>query len=73
MQHNPEMSELLRLAQSPAGQQLIALLQQSGGSELQDALTKASAGDYVQAKKSMSSLLASPEIQKLLKQLEDET
>lgn len=73
MQHNPDLSELLRLAQSPAGQQLIALLQQSGGDALQTAVEKASAGDYTQAKKAMSSLLSSPEAQKLLKKLEEET
>lgn len=73
MQHNPDLSELLRLAQSPAGQQLIALLQQSGGDALQTAVEKVSAGDYTQAKKAMSSLLSSPEAQKLLKKLEEET
>lgn len=70
MQRNPDMSELLRLAQSPAGQQLITLLQRSGGSELQNAIAKASAGDYEQAKTAISSLLSSPEAQALLKQLE---
>ena len=72
MQQIPDMSQLLKLAQSPAGQQLISMLQQSGGNELQDAITKASAGDYSQAKKTLSSLLSSPHAQALLKQLEGE-
>lgn len=67
-----DMSELLRLAQSPAGQQLIALLQRTGGKELQSAVMKASSGDYEQAKQSLSSLLANPEAQALLKQLEEQ-
>lgn len=69
MQYN--MSEILRLAQSPAGQQLIALLQRNAGDHLQSAVAKASAGDYEQAKQALSSLLEDPEAQTLLKQLED--
>lgn len=72
MQQNPNIYDLLRLARSPAGQQLLALLQQSGGSELQTAITKASTGDYTQAKTTLSALLASQEAQDLLKQLEEE-
>lgn len=64
-----DMSEIMRLAQSPAGQQLMALLQRSGGKEMEEAVSKASAGDLESAKKSISSLLSSPEAQKLLKQL----
>lgn len=64
-----DMSEIMRLAQSPAGQQLMALLQRSGGKEMEEAVSKASAGDLESAKKTISSLLSSPEAQKLLKQL----
>lgn len=63
------MSELLRLAQSPAGRQLMALLQQNGGDELQTAMAKAASGDYSMAKQALSGLLSSPEAQALLKQL----
>lgn len=68
-----DMSELMQLAGSPAGQQLIAFLQRNGGAELQEAVKKASAGDLGQAKKALSSLLAAPEAQELLKKLEDHT
>lgn len=71
MQQFPDISEVIRLAQSPAGQQLITLLQQSGGSNLQDAVSKASSGDYAQAKNMLSSLLNSPDAKALLKQLEE--
>ena len=49
-----DMKELLRLAQSPAGQQLIALLRQRGGDRLSAALAQASAGDYRQAQALLS-------------------
>lgn len=64
-----DMSELMRLAQSPAGQQLLSMLQQSGGTELQSAMEKAAAGDYSQAQKTISAFLSSPEAKKLLEQL----
>lgn len=68
-----DMSELLRLAKSPAGQQLISLLQRTGGKELQSAVAKASSGDYEQARQTLSTLLENPEVQSLLKQMEETT
>lgn len=73
MQPTPDLSQLMKLAQSPAGKQLIAMLQASGGSTLQDAMKKASAGEYTQAKAMLSSLLNNPQAQALLKQLEEQT
>lgn len=64
-----DMSELMRLAQSPAGQQLLSMLQQNAGTELQSAMEKAAAGDYSQAQKTISAFLSSPEAKKLLEQL----
>ena len=69
MQQPNDFSELLQLAQSPAGQQLIALLQKNGGDTLQSAISKASAGDYTQAQKTISKLLDTPEARQLLQQL----
>lgn len=66
-----DMSQLLRLAQSPAGQQLLTLLQKNGGDTLQNAVSQASQGNFTQAKQTLSSLLSNPEAQKLLKQLEE--
>lgn len=71
MQQTPDFSQLLKLAQSPAGQQLLSMLQQSGGAELQNAISKASTGDYSDAKKTLSSLLSTPEAQALLKKMEE--
>lgn len=63
------MQEAMRLAQSDAGKQLLALLKKENGAALQQAMDQASTGDYEQVKKTMTSLLASPEAQALLRQL----
>lgn len=63
------MQDAMKIAASPAGQQLLSMLQRSGGNELQQAADLAAAGDYSQAKKLLSSLLANPEAQDLLSQL----
>ena len=63
------MQEAMRLAQSPAGQQLLAMLRQADTGQIQEALTQANAGDMKSAKKALNNLLADPEIQKMLRQL----
>lgn len=63
------MQEAMRVAGTPAGQQLMNLLQKKGGEELQQAMAKAAAGDYRQAKKTLSVLLDDPEVKKLMQQL----
>lgn len=69
MPNQPSMQEMLRMAASPAGKQLIALMQQKGGEDLQKAMKLAVTGDYTQAKKTMESVLSDPQAQKLLKEL----
>ena len=63
------MQEVLRMAASPAGQQLIALLRQQGGSEFQKAMSGAASGDYAQAKRAIEALMDDPQAKKLLKEL----
>ena len=63
------MQEVLRMAASPAGQQLIALLRQQGGSEVQNAMSGAASGDYAQAKRAIEALMDDPQAKKLLKEL----
>lgn len=63
------MADAMRLAQTPAGQQLIALLQQQGSVDMQQALNQAASGNYQQVKEQLLPLLQSPQIQALLKQL----
>lgn len=62
------MQEMLRFAASPAGKQLLALMQQKGGNELQKAMGLAAAGDFSQAKHLMESVLSDPQAQNLLKE-----
>ena len=63
------MAEIMRLAKSPAGQQLIAMLQKQNNSKLEEAVSQAKTGDYAQASQTLSAMLSSPEAQKLLKEL----
>lgn len=72
MQKNSQdfsMQEALRLVESPAGQQLLALLQRSDGAQLQKAADQAAAGNYDSARQALAPLLDSPQVQALLKQL----
>lgn len=63
------MRDAIRLANSPAGKQLMQLLRQSDGEQLRQAMEKASAGDLSQAKQAISSLMENPDIKRLLEQM----
>jgi len=72
MQKNSQdfsVQEAMRLAKSPAGQQLLAMLKQADGDRMQQAARQAAAGDYANAAQTLSDLLSSPEAQALVKQL----
>lgn len=58
-----------KLAQNPAAQQLIKLLQTNGGQELRAALEQAAAGDYTNAQQAISALMQDPQAQRLLERL----
>ncbi len=66
---NFSVQDAMKLANSPAGKQLIALLQQSDPAMMQKITEHASSGDYSQAKQALAPLLASEEVKKLLQQL----
>ena len=66
---NISMDEVKKLARSPAGQQLISILQGTDSRQLQHAAQQAASGDLEQAQKTLAPLLNSPQIQALLKQL----
>lgn len=75
MQQNCEdfsIQEALRLAKSPAGQQLLAMLRQGDQDQLQQVMALAKAGDLAQASTSLRDMLASQQAQKLLRQMEEE-
>ena len=59
-----------RLASTPEGQQLVALLQQKDKAQLQKAMEAASSGNYREAGTILQSLLSSPEARQLMTQLE---
>ena len=63
------MQDAMRLVNSPAGKQLLALLQQADPEALKKAKTQASSGDYSQIRQTLAPLLASEEVKKLLGQL----
>ena len=63
------MQEAMRLAKSPAGQKLLALLNNAGGDSISKAREQAAKGNFSQAKDALSGILASPEVQKLLAEM----
>ena len=72
MQKNSQdfsMQEALRLAESPAGQQLMALLRSTDSGKLQQAADQAKAGDMANAMETLQQLLSSPQAQALMKEL----
>lgn len=73
MYPNPESpmaySDLLKLAQSPAGQDFLAALKQHQGQNLNAAMAKAAMGDYTLAKQAITDFLSTPEAKALLEKL----
>ena len=71
MDKNADFSiqDAMKLAQTPAGQQLINMLRQQDSPELRTAIDRAASGDYASAKNALSALLDNPEIKNLLGQL----
>jgi hypothetical protein len=66
---NFSMQEAMRLANSDAGQRLLAILKQSDGDQLRKAMDQDAAGNYEGMQSALSSVLASQEVQALLKEL----
>ncbi len=67
---NMDMQEVMRLAKSPAGQALIAQLQRTHPQQVRQATQQAQDGSMEDATQTVKQMLSSPEIRKLLKQLE---
>lgn len=63
------IQEAMKLAQTPEGKQLAALLQQLGGNNMQQALDQAAAGDIRQAKQVLRELMQDPQARALLGKL----
>ena len=71
MQPLPDMNQLRKLAASPAGQKLMAMLQNNKDIDLTKLARSASAGNLDEAKRQLSFLLSSKEANDLLKELEN--
>lgn len=65
---NFSVEDAQAFAQSPAGQQLLTLLQSTDSSALQKAMEQASGGDLAKARDILTPLLSSPEVRKLMQQ-----
>ena len=63
------IQEAQRLAKTPEGQKLVELLQAKDSAALEKSMADASAGNFKEAGKTLSSLLSSPEIRQLIRQL----
>lgn len=66
---NFSIEDAIRLANSPAGKQLMALLQNADPAAVSKARSQASSGEYSQLMQTMAPLLESQEAKALLKQL----
>ena len=66
---NFSMGDIMKMAASPAGRQLLALLKQSDPNALKSAMSAATSGNMQAAGDALAPLLASEEAQKLLRQL----
>ena len=65
--YDDAMKKARQLAQTPEGQQLIGLLQQTGGGDLEHAVAS---GDMTQLRQTLSSLMKNPDARKLLEKME---
>lgn len=63
------MEQAKRLAQSPAGQQLLQMIRQAGSADVEAARQQAAAGDMEQARQTLSKLLRTPQIQSLIREM----
>lgn len=64
------IEEARRFAQSPQGQKLIAALQQSASTDLQQAFSAQSSSDPEALRRQMNTLLSSPQIRQILEKME---
>lgn len=64
-----DLQQLLRLARSPEGQQLIRLLQKNAPDALQDAAARAASGQMDSAARTLSPLLEDPQVKVLLEKM----
>ena len=64
-----DFSKLQKIAGSPAGQELMSLIQKNKDEHFDEAIHQAQSGDFSQAKEMLSQILSSKEAQDLLKKI----
>ena len=64
-----KIQQARKLAQSPEAQQLAALLQQLGNTNMQQAMDAAAAGNMAPAREVLNALMQDPEARRLLQKL----
>ncbi len=67
-----DMQRAMRLAQTDVAKQLMAMLQNQSGQQLQNAMTQAAAGNLGQAKDILQQLMENEQARQLLRQLQEE-
>ena len=70
MQSLPDMTQLMKLAASPAGQKLLAMLQSDKSLDLNKLARNASSGNMADVRSQLAGILASEEAAELLRQME---
>ena len=66
---NAAIQEAMRLAQTPAGQQLLAMLKQADNQKIQQAMASFSSGKPDEAKKLLADVLSTPQAKRLMEQM----
>lgn len=66
---NFSIQDAMRLAETPAGKELLSILQATEGDSMDKAKKAAAQGDYNQVKENLTDLLRSPKIQSLLREM----
>ncbi len=67
-----DMQRAMKLAQTDTAKQLLAMLQAQSGTQLQDAMAQAAAGNFGQAKALLQQLMENDRAKQLLQQLQGE-
>ena len=69
MDKNFSIQDAMRMANTDAGKKLLNTLQTSNSDTFAQAMAQAKQGDYSELQKTLAPILASAEVQKLLKQM----
>lgn len=64
-----DFSKLMRIANSPAGQELISLVQKNKDEHFDEAMQQAQAGDFSQATAMISQILSTQEARDLMRKI----